>query len=74
MKIAIQGHPTRGNEVIQILESLGGRNICDYLGTRSDQYYCLDPCSNITATSVRYNFKESEIFTLEKFEKEFPWR
>lgn len=26
MKIAIQGHPTRGKEVIRILESLGGKN------------------------------------------------
>ncbi len=25
MKIAIKGHPTKGKEVIQILESLGGR-------------------------------------------------
>jgi hypothetical protein len=74
MKIAIQGHPTRGKEVIQILESLGGCNIGDYLGTRSNKYYYLDPCLNISATSVRYNFKESEIFTLEEFEKEFPFK
>jgi hypothetical protein len=74
MKIAIQGHPTRGKEVIQLLESLGGRNIGDCLGTRSDKYYYLDPCLNISATSVRYNFKESEIFTLEEFEKEFPFK
>ena len=25
MKIAIQGHPTRGKEVIQILKDLGGK-------------------------------------------------
>jgi hypothetical protein len=29
MKIAIQGHPTRGKEVIQLLESLGGENRYD---------------------------------------------
>ena len=74
MKIAIQGHPTRGKEVIQILESLGGRNIGDYLGTRSNKYYYLDPCLNISATSIRYNFKESEIFTLEEFEEQFPFK
>jgi hypothetical protein len=74
MKIAIQGHPTRGKEVIQILESLGGCNIGDFLGTRSNKYYYLDPCLNISATSIRYNFKESEIFTLEEFEKEFPFK
>ena len=43
MKIAIQGYPTRGKEVIQILENLGGRKIGDCLGTRSDKYYYLDP-------------------------------
>jgi ribosomal protein S16 len=74
MKIAIQGHPTRGKEVIQLLESLGGRNIGDCLGTRSNKYYYLDPCLNISATSVRYNFKESEIFTLEEFEKKCPFK
>ena len=26
MKLAIQGHPIKGKEVIQILESLGGKN------------------------------------------------
>ena len=32
MKIAIQGHPTRGKEVIQLLESLGGVNSLEQTG------------------------------------------
>ena len=35
MKIAIKGHPTRGKEVIQILESLGGKKL--YYSNASDK-------------------------------------
>lgn len=39
MKIAIQGHPTRGKEVIQILESLGGKNRASLKGDYKSGYY-----------------------------------
>ena len=42
MKIAIQGHPTRGHEVIQILESLGGKNVKGLMGTFESFYYIND--------------------------------
>lgn len=39
IKIAIHGHPTRGKEVIQILESLGGKNKIGLNGSSATLYY-----------------------------------
>lgn len=73
-KIAIQGHPTRGKEIIQILESLGGKNINSYTGTSSLWYY-INSYGNIVngyqTVLISTGFK---IYTLEEFEKEFPFK
>ena len=72
MKIAIQGHPTRGKEVIQILESLGGKNISNHDGKDKYAYYIssIDRC--IYKTSLLLS--EYKHYTLEEFEKEFPFK
>ena len=43
-KLAIKGHPTRGKEVIELLEMLGGINDEGHIGTITwkDVYYYLD--------------------------------
>ena len=43
-KLAIKGHATRGKEVIELLEMLGGVNDREYIGTNTwkDEYYTLD--------------------------------
>ena len=71
MKIAIQGHPTRGKEVIQILESLGGLNSLSLLGTNSDRYYFIYDTNIIMNMFYNANYK---IYTLEEFEKEYPFK
>lgn len=71
MKIAIQGHPTRGKEVIQILESLGGLNSLSLLGTNSNRYYFIYDNNVIMNMFYNANYK---IYTLEEFEKEFPFK
>ena len=70
MKIAIQGHPTRGKEIIQILESLGGINYACLHGDGTLNYYyiCND---NVIRCSVPIDYK---LYTLEEFEKEFPFK
>lgn len=74
MKIAIQGHPTRGKEVIQILESLGGKNITSFIGV-PDFWYYIDSDGHIRndyqIVLINAGFK---IYTLEEFEKEFPFK
>ena len=73
MKIAIQGHPTRGKEVIQILESLGGINRLNHNGHYTNYFYYVASDDNTIAwTCVRPQYRD--VFTLEEFEKEFPFK
>lgn len=72
-KLAIRGHATRGKEVIEILEMLGGNN----------KYHI-----NITECSLLYTIREgddaiiatypssniSQIFTLDEFLEQFPYK
>lgn len=70
IKIAIHGHPTRGKEVIQILESLGGKNKIGLNGRSATLYY-------IDKGEIRntyYLTTDYKIYTLEEFEKEFPFK
>lgn len=78
MKIAIQGHLTRGKEVIQILESLGGINIKKYSGcysyNKNNIYYYID-----NNNEINYDHKDNfpltyKLYTLEEFEEEFPFK
>ena len=73
MKIAIQGHPTRGKEVIKILESLGGKNVETLTGTYKSFYYIDD--ENEITDDHKENFPPTyKLYTLEEFEKEFPFK
>ena len=74
MKIAIQGHPTRGKEVIQILESLGGRNAFNYNGDfiRTAYFIGMDySIYGFCADSPKVGFK---VYNLEAFETQFPFK
>lgn len=71
MKIAIQGHPIRGKEVIQILENLGGINSLNLLGNNNCRYYYIDDNNTIMNLFCDINYKS---YTLEEFEKEFPFK
>ena len=73
MKIAIKGHESRGKEVIQILESLGGKNVEKLTGTYETFYYIDD------RNEISDNHKEKfplayKLYTLEGFEEEFPFK
>ena len=75
MKIAIQGHLTRGKEVIQILESLGGENIFNFIGKGdiTNSYYIND--YNEIRINLTPNLENHyKLYTLEEFEKEFPFK
>ena len=73
MKIAIQGHPTRGKEVIQILESLGGKNQEELTGRRLSQYYFIN-CNGYIDLNLKINLLNHKFYALEEFEKEFPFK
>lgn len=71
--IAIQGHLKRGKEVIQILESLGGINRMNHKGRYDTYFYYISGDDNTIAwTCVRP--QHLGVFTLEEFEKEFPYK
>lgn len=74
MKIAIKGDPIRGEEVIQILESLGGRNTFNYNGDYIRTAYFIGMDYSIygfCTDSPKVGFK---VYTLEEFETQFPFK
>lgn len=69
--IAIQGHSTKGNEVIRILENLGGINRMNHSGRFTKYFYYISGEDNTIAwTCIRP--QHLGVFTLEEFEKKFP--
>lgn len=71
-QLAIKGHPTRGKEVIQLLEILGGKSgKCWY--TSDDNIYFINTKGFISATSIN-NSIEYIVYTLEEFEEKFPYK
>ena len=73
MKIAIQGHKSRGKEVIQILESLGGKNKEGFNGSKEYYFINSDGYIRNDYKSV-LQYKGFKTYTLEEFEREFPFK
>ena len=73
--LAIKGHTTRGEEVIEILEMLGGNNTFMYYGDDDEDYYYID---NNDEINVLFGSKECIIdytaFTLEEFLEKYPYK
>ncbi len=70
-QLAIKGHATRGREVIEILEMLGGENNRCLYGVTTGLYYYIDYgeigcCESIPDYYI--------IFTLEEFLEKFPYK
>ena len=70
-QLAIKGHKTRGREVIEILEMLGGRNPTKLQGNASSCGYYIDSDGNI---AYRYSLNEFIQFTIEEFLERFPYK
>lgn len=75
MNIAIKGHPTRGREVIQLLEMLGGENKYSAQGNCTGVLYFI--CNN---KGIKHLIKSDvrtclmKVYTLEEFEEKFPYK
>lgn len=69
-KLAIKGHATRGKEVIEILEILGGEQSKPYLGN------AIDCCYTIIGGEIDLDYPSDEykVFTLEEFLEKFPYK
>lgn len=76
-KLAIIGHPTRGNEVIKLLEMLGGNNEMFALkGFDVNTYYYIDRVGDII-NCYTDDLKRDDAFiclTLNEFYKKYPFK
>ena len=70
--LAIKGHATRGKEVIEILEILGGKNKYSHFG-ESESYFFFIQDGIIDCDEVRYA-DGYLIFTIEEFLEKFPYK
>lgn len=72
--LAIRGHATRGDEVIEILKILGGIDWCGYAGNNPSVIYCIDEKYEYFIICFDTKVCGCTIFTLEEFEKKFPYK
>ena len=71
--LAIKGHVTRGKEVIEILEMLGGRNVRNYACNLTDYAYSING-QGIIDWYIPHPNSPLVIFTLEEFLEKFPYK
>lgn len=69
-KLAIKGHLTRGLEVIEILEMMGGKNIEGYIGIDYDEFYTIEDGYIIQS----YDWNDCLILSLEEFLEKYPFK
>ena len=68
-KIAIQGHLTKGNDVIKILKALGGINIDDLKGKNDDLFYWIH--NGEIQCDYRFRIPNGyKYYTLEEYEQQ----
>lgn len=74
-QLAIKGHETRGKEVIELLEMLGGWNYNRWDGKTSRTLYFIN-VDMIEVKTIRHNtnIDEFNVFTLEEFLKKYPYK
>lgn len=70
-KIAIKGHPTRGKDIIKILEALGGVNEMNLNGSQPTVYYYLKDRKYIRCKPYSVIVNEYDCYTLEEYEQKF---
>lgn len=81
-KLAIKGHPTRGKEVIELLEMMGGHAaFISTISNNTDKAFFISDYENcFYRKSIRFipdSSKEIEdfnVFTLEEFLERFPYK
>ena len=74
---AIKGHATRGREVIELLEMLGGKNIYKIDAIRDYYVYFIIDDKNKTISSLKLNQvlpDQFVIYTLEEFFEKYPYK
>lgn len=70
--LAIKGHATRGEEVIEILEMLGGKNPTNLKGKETDGIYIINSSYNGAIDCLSEISDLYKVFSLEEFLEKFP--
>ena len=70
--IAIKGHSTRGDEVINILERFGAKNNYKLTGDANHAYYVIEN-NEIKCGSVIFGDEPYAFFTVEEFLRKYPY-
>lgn len=74
-KLAIKEHSTRGKEVIELLEMLGGKNFYNWSGFGGYAYYVIEGYQNkIKAGEYIFGDDDMYLFTLEEFWEKYPFK
>ena len=75
-QLGIKGHPTRGKEVIEILEMFSGKSNGNMNGYNDDLYYYIAKDGLIYGSGIEYEELACNysLFTLEEFEEKFPYK
>jgi hypothetical protein len=73
-QLAIIGHTTRGKEVIEILEMLGGVNTHNLYGDEKYTYYTIDSDKEIKGGIYVFCDEDLLSFALEEFLEKFPYK
>lgn len=73
-QLAIRGHETRGKEVIEILEMLGGRIIYAYNGDDDAAIYFIDGLYIMAYKHEDVRCIGYTIYTLEQFLEKYPYK
>ena len=72
--LAIKGHITRGKEVIELLEMLGGSNINNLSGDNSSAYYINGHQNIIRGIDYIFGYEDMQLFSIEKFLEKYPYK
>lgn len=72
--LAIQGHATRGNEVIALLKMLGGIDSGFFNGNEIDRYYYIEVDKGICFIDSVVEHLDFRKLTLEQFLERFPYK
>lgn len=73
--LAIQGHATRGSEVIALLEMLGGKNTAHFKGEKAGLAYYIEVDKSICCIDIEFEYHtEFYKITVEEFEEKFPYK
>ena len=73
--LAIKGDKERGNEVIALLEMLGGNNVHNLYGDENYAYYVIEGVDNeIRGGIYIFGDENLRVFTLDEFYEKYPYK